>query len=115
MSLAKKVILSLLITSSVVFAGDMGHGNMQDDSKMMMKQQSQQEMEHGNMQNDSKMMSQQDSKQKMMNDDMDMDMKPSEMMDDEDDGMMMKKSGNKPSRTACGAGKCGAGKCGGAK
>lgn len=95
MSLSKKVILSLLMTSSIVFAGEMGHGNMQNDSKMM---------------------NQQDSKQKMMHDeDMDMDMKPSEMMDDKDDGMMMKKSGNKPSRMACGAGKCGAGKCGGAK
>ena len=108
MSLAKKVILSLLMTSSIVFAGEMGHGNMQNDSKMMMKQQSQQEMGHGSMQND--------SKQEMMHEeDMDMDMKPSEMMDDKDDGMMMKKSGNKPSRMACGAGKCGAGKCGGAK
>lgn len=93
MSLAKKVFLSLLMTSSIVFAGEMGHGNMQNDSKMM---------------------NQQDSKQMMMNDeDMDMDMKSSEMMDEEDDGMMMKKSGNKPSRMACGAGKCGAGKCGG--
>jgi len=93
MSLVKKSILALLFTSSVLFAGQ-GHGHSESKSNMM----------HD------------DSKKEMMHDkDMDMDMKSPKMMDDEDDGMMMKKSGNKPSRMACGAGKCGAGKCGGAK
>lgn len=93
MKFIAKILLALSMLTTLSFAGEMGHGMKSKSNNM---HQATQQPKH------------------MMDDDPDMRMDKDEKMGD-DSGMMMKKSGNKPSKMACGAGKCGAGKCGGAK
>jgi hypothetical protein len=93
MKFITKILLALSMLATLSFAGEMGHGMKSKHNNM---EQSTQQSKH------------------MMDEDPDMKMDKNDDMGD-DSGMMMKKSGNKPSKMSCGAGKCGAGKCGGGK